>query len=97
MILQYYFYYQNPINTTINVNIQVTFGHYNFTYKKEKNRKLIEINVFLLFMLTCEEIHEVGPESIIYVIHRLETTLEEQAIQSTALEERVKIFKSCFN
>jgi|GEM_PF-5278729 hypothetical protein len=49
MILQYYFYYQNPINTTINVNIQVTFGHYNFTYKKEKNRKLIEVNVFFCY------------------------------------------------
>ena len=51
-------------------------------------------------MLTCEEIleiHEVGPEGIIYVIHRLETTLEKQAIQSTALEERVKIFESRFN
>jgi hypothetical protein len=51
-------------------------------------------------MLTCEEIleiHAVGPESIISVIHRLETTLEEQAIQSTALEELVKIFESCFN
>jgi len=39
-------------------------------------------------MLTCEEIlkiHEVGPESIISVIHRLETALEERAIQSTAL------------
>ena len=68
--------------------------------KKKENHKLIEVNVFLLFMLTCEEIleiHEVGPEGIIYVIHRLETTLEKQAIQSTALEERVKIFESRFN
>jgi len=40
-------------------------------------------------MLTCEEIleiYEVNPESIISVIHRLETTLEEQAIQTLLLK-----------
>jgi len=68
--------------------------------KKKKIVNLLKLMFFFVIMLTCEEIleiHEVGPESIISVIHRLETTLEEQAIQSTALEERVKIFKSCFN
>jgi len=55
MILQYYFYYQNPINTKINVNIQVTFGHYNFTYNQGKNRILIEVNVVLLLCLHAKK------------------------------------------
>lgn len=51
-------------------------------------------------MLTREEIltiYEAGPEAVIYVIQRLETIREEQAIRVAELEERVRILESRLN
>lgn len=51
-------------------------------------------------MLTREEIltiYEAGPETVISVIQRLETIIEEQAIRIAELEERVKVLESRLN
>jgi len=51
-------------------------------------------------MLTREEIfviYEAGPEAVTFVIQRLETIIEEQAIQIAELEERVRILESRLN
>ena len=51
-------------------------------------------------MFTREEIlaiYSIGPEAVIYVIHRLETITEEQAIRIAELEERVKVLESSLN
>ena len=51
-------------------------------------------------MLTREEIltiYEAGPETVIYVIQKLETIIEEQAIRIAELEERVKVLEYRLN
>src|SRR5450756_2471921 len=52
-------------------------------------------------MLTREEIfviYESGPETVIYVIQRLENIIEEeQAVRIAELEERVKIVEARLN
>ena len=51
-------------------------------------------------MLTREEIlviYETGPETVIFVIQRLEAIIEEQVIRIAELEERVKGLESRLN
>jgi len=56
--------------------------------------------ISIIIMLTREEILEIynaGPEAVIYVIQRLETIIEEQAIRIAELEERVRLLESRLN
>jgi transposase len=51
-------------------------------------------------MLTCEdilEIYKTGPDAVIFVIHRLETINEKQAIRIDELEEHRKLLESRLN
>jgi hypothetical protein len=51
-------------------------------------------------MLTCEdilEIYKAGPEAVIFVIYRLETINEKQAIRIDELEEHGKLLESRLN
>jgi len=51
-------------------------------------------------MLTREdilEIYKAGPEAVISEIQRLETIIEEQAIRTSELKERVRLLESRLN
>ena len=51
-------------------------------------------------MLTCEDIlaiYKTGPEAVIFVIQRLETIIEKQAIRIDELEEHGKLLESHLN
>jgi hypothetical protein len=51
-------------------------------------------------MLTCEDIlsiYKAGPEAVIFVVQRLETIIEKQAIRIDELEEHGKLLESRLN